>query len=190
MPPQATSPVIGPKPGTSTVTRGAIAIRGHVADGDAIAGVQDEGDGAYRRVEGMLAGLDAAQMRERDGDADGSVSAHAQVAGVVEEDDAGCRRWIDRLHEIGAHKHVGAARFAKDGAAEVVVAAAEMFKAFGERSGARIRKAIQNAAGGFARGVGVDDLELAWAVRASDMAVSNKCIRATCGGADARCSLA
>jgi hypothetical protein len=43
----------------------------------------------------------------------------------------------------------------------VVVAAAEMFKAFGERSGARIRKTIQNAAGGFARGVGVDDLELA-----------------------------
>jgi len=124
----------------------------------------------------MLAGLDAAHMRERDGDANGSVSAHAQVAGVVEEDDAGCRRWIDRLHEIGAHKHVGAARFAKDGAAEVVVAAAEMFKAFGERSGARIRKTIQNAAGGFARGV--ESTILSWpGSRASDMAVSRQCSR-------------
>ena len=70
-------------------------------------------------------GVDAAEVRERDDDADGAVAAHAEVADVVEEDDAGGAGRIGRLAEQRADDDVGAARLVDDGGAEAVEAVAE-----------------------------------------------------------------
>ena len=55
---------------------------------------------------------------ERDGHADRAVPAHAEVADVVEEDDARAQSAHRRLAQQRPDQHVGAARLVDDGAAE------------------------------------------------------------------------
>ncbi len=47
-------------------------------------------DHADRRLEAMASGLEPAHMRERHGETDRAVAAHADIADIVEVDDARC----------------------------------------------------------------------------------------------------
>src|SRR5207249_2350918 len=99
------------------------AVAGHVLDGNGVAPGVVEGDDADGRVEAVRAGGDAAEVGQRDGDADGAVAAHADGADVVEEDDAGDAGRLGRLAQQGADEHGGAARLVDHGGAEIVVLA-------------------------------------------------------------------
>jgi hypothetical protein len=63
------------------------------------------------------------------------VAAHAEVADVVEEDDAGCAGWVGGRAEQRADEDVGAAGLVDQGGAEMVVMLAEEIAAFRKRAG-------------------------------------------------------
>ena len=69
----------------------------------------------------LKARLHAAEVRQRRQQADGAVTAHAEVADVVEEEDARGARRVARLAQQGADDRVGAARLVDHGGAEGVV---------------------------------------------------------------------
>jgi hypothetical protein len=62
----------------------------------------------------MFANFDSTQVRQRGSHSDHSVSAHAEISGIVKEDDPrrGCR--IYRLNQQRADKDIGTARFTQD----------------------------------------------------------------------------
>ena len=98
-------------------------------------------------------------MGQRHRDADRAVAAHAQVADVVEEDDARGGRTGRPARGQGADHHVRAARLVDDGRAERVVTVAEDGQALGHRAGAELGAARDDHAGRLAAGVGVDHLD-------------------------------
>src|SRR5271155_3010612 len=77
-----------------------------VFEGRMVLLAQFDANDADRRFEPMRAEADAAEMRESHGGADRGVTAHPEIAGVVEEDEAGGAGRIDRLAEKGADKRV------------------------------------------------------------------------------------
>jgi len=121
--------------------------------------VEHEADRSDGRFKDVGSGLDATEMGEGDGDADGAMAAHAKISGVVEEDDSSDAGWIDGLNQESANQHVGTTRLAKDGAPVEVVMAAEAVKALAGRAGAEIRPAGENAPGWFSRGMRIDDIQ-------------------------------
>src|SRR5271166_5431308 len=60
----------------------------HVFNGDFARWMQRGGDDSDGGFNAMDTGADSAEMRERGNEADGSVTAHADVSDVIEEDDA------------------------------------------------------------------------------------------------------
>jgi hypothetical protein len=107
----------------------------------------------------MVAGLDAAQVSQRYRDADGAMAAHAQVACVVEKDDARGAGWIGGLDEKRSDQDIGAARLAENRAPQMVVAVAQPIETLSKRAGAEIRATGEDAAGGLSGGVRIDDVE-------------------------------
>lgn len=65
--------------------------------------------------------LNLSQIRQRGDQADRPVSAHAEVADVIKEDDAELAGRVGGRDEVRADQHVRAARFEEYGAAQVVV---------------------------------------------------------------------
>ena len=93
----------------------------HVLHGDSAIRVQRGAYHADGRLNAMLAGLDATQMRESGDHTDGAVSAHAKIADVIEENDAGDAVRIGGLKEQRAYQDVGSAGFVDDGRAKMIV---------------------------------------------------------------------
>ena len=141
---------------------GAMAISRDIANADAVGGVQFESDGPHRRFKRVAAGLNAAQMSQRHCHADGAMAAHAQVACVVEEDNASGTCRIDRLNQKRPNQDVGTARLAEDGAPQVVVIVAQLFHSLSQRAGAEIGAASQHTARRLARSMRVDNLQSKW----------------------------
>ena len=84
----------------------------------------------HGRLETVLARLEAVQVRQRHDDSDGPVTAHAEIADVVEKDDPRCAGTVHRLAEERPDHDVGPARFVDDGAAETVELALETVASF------------------------------------------------------------
>src|SRR5262249_42313307 len=127
-------------------------------DGDRIAAAileSDDSDGGFQT---MGARLDSAEMRQSYRDADRPVAAHAEVADVVEEDDAADAARISRFTQERADHDVAAARLIDDGGAKVIVLPAQQFAALGEWSASQIRAAGDHNACRLAAGVGIDDV--------------------------------
>ena len=82
---------------------------------------------------------DPSQMRERHDESDRAVSAHAEIADVVEEDHAGRARGVVRFAQQRADYHIRAARFGDDARAPVVEARAQYVEPLCERAAAEIR---------------------------------------------------
>jgi hypothetical protein len=123
----------------------------------ALRGGVHESDGRLEGERGARGG--AAEVNERGGQADGAMAAGVEEAHVVEEDHAAGRGGIGGGHDQRADERVEAARFVDDGGAEPVEALAE--DAGLRRDGARTKvgSARDDDAGGFALGVGIDDVD-------------------------------
>ena len=73
----------------------------------------------------MFSRADALQVCQCRNQADGTVTTHSQVADIVEEDDAGGARGIDRLAKQSTDHDVRTARFIHHSGAETIVLARE-----------------------------------------------------------------
>ena len=87
---------------------------------------------------------------------DGAVSAHAETAYIIKEDNSGGTRGIDRVTQEGANHHVGTAWLVHNRAAKTVVLLAKALQALGQWPRAEIGSAANNQSRRLATGVGVD----------------------------------
>jgi len=137
---------------------GAQTETGDIGDGYPSVLVELRGNCADWRFNAMLAGLDAPHVSERGDQADGSVAAHAEIAYVIEEDDARGRFGIDGIAEQGTDDDLRTSRFADDASAEVVEFLAKSFPAFSQGSVAEIGSPRDNHTRRLPFRVGVDDI--------------------------------
>jgi len=96
-------------------------------------------------------------MSQRDNQSDRAVSAHAEVADIIEEDHAGRTGSIDWFTEQRTDHNVGAARFVDNCGTKFIVLTAEALKAIGQGAGSEVRTSTDHQAGRFSARVGVDD---------------------------------
>ncbi len=101
----------------------------------------------------------ATDMGEGHTDADRAVATHAEIADIVEKDDAGDAAGIGRLTKQGADDDIGAARLVDDGGTERVVMALKQSAPVGEATAAKIRAAGDDHARRLAAGVRIDDMD-------------------------------
>lgn len=106
------------------------AMAGNVVDGDVAIGVEGRFDLSYGRFDLVCAWRNALHVGEGGDESDGAVATHAQVADIVEEDDAGGAVAVHRCAEESADDDVGTARFGDDCRAEGIVIAAKALEAF------------------------------------------------------------
>ena len=114
-----------------------------------------DGDKADAGFDAEFSRLDASQVGQGHGQADGPVAAHAQVADVVEENDAGDAGGVLRFDQDRADHDIGAARFVDDGGAELIVLF-EQAQLVGNAAAAQIGSAADDDAGRLAAGVGIN----------------------------------
>ena len=96
-------------------------------------------------------------MRERHREADRPVAAHADIADIVEEDDASGACGIVRFAQERPNDRVVAARLVDGEAAEMIELAGEAGASFSKRTVAERWSPIHDHAGGFTLGMGIDD---------------------------------
>jgi hypothetical protein len=96
-------------------------------------------------------------MRKRHGKADRPVPAHADIADIVEEDDAGCASGVVRLAEEGADDRIVPARLVDGEAAEMIELAGKAGAALDEGTVAKRRSPIHDHAGGLTFCMGIDN---------------------------------
>lgn len=114
-PPHATSPVTGPWPRTSTVTPRALRKLGTFATQTRPSSWSSAVTTPHGRRDAMPAGLDPAEVGERDDEPDRAVPAHPDDPDVVEEDHARGAPGRVGLREKRAHEDVGPAWLVHDG---------------------------------------------------------------------------
>ena len=122
--------------------------------------MQRGADRTHWRIDFVHARADVPQMMQRGHQADGAVTTHAEVAGIVEEDHAtgGIRR--DRLAVQGAYQHIVAAGLQQAGTTPLVMLVAQGIELLGHGVAGQLRKAFHDQARGFAAGVGINDMYL------------------------------
>jgi hypothetical protein len=97
---------------------GGPAVAGYVFEGHGAVVVQCDPHDAYRCLDAMSTGLNPAKICQRGDDTDGSVPAHAQASGVVEENDARSAVLASGLAEQRAHHRFGGTGFGDQSPAE------------------------------------------------------------------------
>src|ERR1019366_4566436 len=88
--------------GDLNLGRFGFAMAWNIGDRHLSIGVQTGRDYAHGRFNPMVAGADATQMSQGGDQANSAMSAHAEIADVVEEDDAGGAGLIHRSDQQGA----------------------------------------------------------------------------------------
>ena len=88
-----------------------------------------------------------------------SVTTHAQIANVIEEDHTGNARRIHGFAEQSANHHVGTPRLIHYGGAKTVVPAAEAFQALGNGPASEVRGAAHHQASRLPSSMGIDDAD-------------------------------
>ena len=107
----------------------------------------------------MHAGLDAAEMGQRGDDADRAMATHAEVAGIVEEDDArDCLRRNGRLQD-GTDHAFAAARLGDQRSSQPIGFVAEPCQACGHVARAEVGHPLDDHARRLAGSVRVDDAD-------------------------------
>ena len=97
------------------------AVTRHIADGDGAGLMQPGVHDAHGGVERMRAGLYPAQVGKRRDKSDAAVTAHAQIAHVVEKNHAGRTVEVARRAKQCADQCIRTARFVHHGGAKAVV---------------------------------------------------------------------
>ena len=97
-----------------------------------------------------------AHVRERDRGPDGAVAAHAEIPGIVEEDEPGRAIRCCRLAKQGADHRVEAARLVEREGADVIVPLGEDVTSRGQRARSEIGPARDHETGRFSFGMRID----------------------------------
>src|SRR5215469_2684307 len=134
-----------------------LAIARNVTHGYFPAWVESCSDDSNRRFYAMFPGSNAAQVRQRNHQADGAMAAHAEIADVVKEDDARGTRAVHGIAQQRAHDHVRTSRLVDHRRAKAVILRAKALAPFGDRAIPQVRTAGNYQPGGFAARVRVDD---------------------------------
>jgi hypothetical protein len=92
-------------------------------------------------------------MGQRSDHADRAMSAHAQIPGAIEKNEARYARWIDRSTQQCTNNRVGATRLVHDRAAKVVVIIFEALATICERIVAELWPTADDHARGFTAGM-------------------------------------
>jgi hypothetical protein len=135
-------------------------IARNVVDRSRAIAVQGCRDDAHGRLDAMLSGTDATQMRERRHQPDGAVTAHAEVAGVVEEKHTGSAGRIAGFHEHRTHDHIRASRLIDHCGAKAIVLRPESLQALRQSVAAEIRAPIDDDSRGLSASMRIDDAYL------------------------------
>ncbi len=159
MPPQATSPVIAPRPGTSTVTAARWRYAGTLRMVTSPSGESTALTGPTGVSIATGPGCTRPRCSSVRTSADQAVPAHAEIPDIVEEHDAGRRVGSLRRREERADDGVVAARLEHHRAAQVVLRGAHGVAAFGHGGAGGKRPTGDHDAGRLAFGVGVDDVD-------------------------------
>src|SRR5271163_3456482 len=142
-----------------------------VFEGRIVLVAQFDANDANRRFETVRAEADAAEMRERHGGADRGVTAHPEIAGVVEEDEARGAGRVDRLAEKRADGRVIPPRLENREAPDIIELLGEAPAPPGQRAAAQRRAAFDDEPRWLAFGMGIDDTHDASAFRAAPFGV-------------------
>ena len=70
--------------------------------------------------------------------------AHAEIADIVEKDDASRRTLVDRLAQEGTNDRIMPSRLANDSPPQMIVIASKNFQPLGHRTISKIGKSISN----------------------------------------------
>lgn len=117
---------------------------------------QSCGDNARGGFDPVVARGDAAEVGEGCHDANGSVETPLKVGDVVEENDSGDAGGVGGVAEAGAHHGIESARLVDQGGPNPVSFLGQ--KITGNQRALGKGDACDDSSGGFAAGMGVDDL--------------------------------
>src|SRR5580692_7967234 len=120
------------------------AITCDIVDGDLAAFVQNCTHGSHGSFYLVFARGDAFHVCQGRHQADGAVTAHAQVADIVKEDDTGGAGWIEGIGEQSAHHDVGTARLVNHSGAKTVVLGAKTLQTVDKRTRPKIGPATHD----------------------------------------------
>ena len=87
------------------------------------------------------------------------MSAHAEIADIVEKDHTGCAGFTGGFAQQRANHSIMPARLSNDCGSELIKIAPEAAHSLFHRSNAEIRKTGNNDASGFSGCVGIDGLD-------------------------------
>jgi len=133
-----------------------VSIGGNVFNGDAVVFREACGDDADGGFDAVVAGLDSVEVVKSFYDAYRTMEAGVEVGEVIEEDDSGDAGGVGRRAEAGSDDGVEAAGFVDEGGADPIGIFGKVI-ASGDGSGGEV-EAGDDAAGGLAASVGIDDL--------------------------------
>ena len=128
-------------------------------DADLVGIVQGGPDHSHRRFDEVFAEFDPLQMMQGRQEADRAVTAHVEVADVVEENDSGGAVLASRRDNGRTDDDIGAARFVHRRRPVAVEFVAKAIQAIGQGAFPQVGQAVHDYAGRFASGVGVNDFE-------------------------------
>jgi hypothetical protein len=149
-----------PEAGDVDFDRFRSAVGGNIFDGDCTVFVQCSSHYTNRSFNAVLACFYPAQVCEGDEQTNGSMAAHAEAAGVIEEDDAGDATGVSRFTEQGPNHSFKCSGFGDHGAAKGLVLALEAVSPFVQGSIAKRRSTIDDATSGLSTGVRINDSDL------------------------------
>ncbi len=130
----------------------------HVADRELARLVELDTDIPHRRFNRVDTRLNAAKMGQRCAKPNSPVSAHVEVADIIEKDDAGGVGRVQRFAQNRANHRVRTARLIDDSGTVVIVSRAEEVEPFGHGARAKRGSALNDDPRRLPAGVAIDDM--------------------------------
>jgi hypothetical protein len=104
----------------------------------------------------MLAGTDSFHVGKGCDQTDGAVTAHAEVANIIKEDNASCAGGVHRLTQQAPDHDIGSPRFVDHGRSEIIVVMAKALQSFGKGAVPEIRSPAHYKTCRLSAGMGVN----------------------------------
>ena len=135
-----------------------IAIARDILDRHAAIRAERRAHYTHRRLDPVLSRRNASKVRKSRCHADRPVTAHPQIANIVEENYSRRTRRIHWLNQQRAHHHIGTPRLVHHRRAKIVVLRGQAPRTLHKHPPPQLRPAADHHARGFARGMRIDDV--------------------------------
>ena len=96
------------------------------------------------------------EISQRDNQSDRPVTAHSEIADIIEEDHTSCARRINWLAKERTDNNVRSTRLVDDGRPERIMPGAKVFQPLSHRTSTQIRTAVDDYSGWLTTGVRID----------------------------------